>query len=191
MSEEKQLGMFDANQNWFRMMQDMIFSGEAAKIGPYGFMVYSVIKAHASLGTGESFPGIPLIAKEGGISEPQVKRELTRLEDMGYLTREKDGRHNRYQLRERINIKDNAGNVTAVGWWDYVPLGMQAALKDLKNVALTGDLAGAKVINIQHMTVNVNAGDGNQVNFNAEVRGIPDGPLGDSLRQLINNRKPS
>lgn len=192
MSDEKQPGLFDANQTWFRIFQDMIFSGEAAKIGPSGFMVYSVIKAHASLNSGESFPGIPLIAKEGGISPATVKRELNRLEEMGYLTRTTvSGRNNTYQLRERVQITNEAGKVEAVGWWDYVPMSMQAALTDLKNVTMSGDLSNAKIIHIEHMVVNINAGPGNQVNFNDKVGDIPAGPLGDSLRKLMKHRDES
>lgn len=191
MSEQQQLSMFDANQNWFRMMQDMIFSGEAAKMGPHGFMVYSIIKAHASMNTGEAFPGVPLIAQEGGMSVAQVKRELAQLESFGYLTRTKQGRNNQYELRERIEIKNDAGEVQALAWMKYIPMGMAAALADLKHVTMTGDLGGAKIVHIEHLVVNINAGDGTQVNFNAEVGKIPEGPLGDSLRQLLANRAQS
>lgn len=181
-----------ANITWFRVFQDMIFNGEAAALGPYGFMVYCVIKAHASLNNGESFPGIPLIAKEGGMSVPQVKRQLDLLEEKGYLTRTKEtGRNNKYQLREKIAITDDDGTTTAMAWWDYVPMSMKAALADLKNVTMTGDLNGAKVINIQHMVVNIQTGAGNQVNFNDKVGDIPDGPLGDSLRKLMRRRDES
>jgi DNA-binding MarR family transcriptional regulator len=189
-SDEKQPSLFDANQTWFRIFQDMIFSGEAAKIGPSGFMVYSVIKAHASLNSGESFPGIPLIAKEGGVSPATVKRELNRLEEMGYLTRSKEaGRNNTYQLRERVQITNEDGKVEAVGWWDYVPMSMQAALTDLKNVTMSGDLSNAKIIHIEHMVVNIQTGPGNQVNFNDKVGEIPNSPLGEQLRKLMNSRR--
>lgn len=182
----------NANITWFRVFQDMIFNGEAAALGPYGFMVYCVIKAHASLNTGEAFPGIPLIAKEGGMSVAQVKRQLDMLEEKGYLTRTKEtGRHNNYQLRERIAIKDDDGMTTAMAWWDYVPMSMKAALADLQNVTMAGDLNGAKIIHIERMTVNIQTGPGNQVNFNDKVGDIPEGPLGDSLRKLMKRRDES
>lgn len=184
---QKQRDLLDGNTQWFRVFQDMIFNGEAAKMGPHGFTVYCIIKAHASMHNGESFPGVPLIAKEGGMSEAQVKRELVNLEAMGYLSREKQGRANKYQLRERFEIKDDTGNIQALAWMDYIPMTLKAATADLKNVLLTGDLAGAKIITIEHMVVNIQTGPGYQTNFNGSVD-IPEGDLGDSLKKLMRNR---
>lgn len=188
MSDDPKL---NANTTWFRVFQDMVLQGKMAQMGPYGFTVYCVIKAHAELNTGESFPGVEKIAKEAGMSTAQVKRELPSLVDLGYLTRVKVGRHNEYRLRERIDIKDDAGNLQAVASWDFVPMGVEAAVADLRNVIMKGDLAGAKIINIEHMVVNIQTGPGNQVNFNDKVGDIPEGPLGDSVRQLLSSRRPS
>jgi hypothetical protein len=69
-----------AETTWFHVFRDMILGGEMAKMGPYGFAVYCVIKAHTDLNDGEAFPGIETIARESGISVPQVKREIPKLE---------------------------------------------------------------------------------------------------------------
>ena len=63
--------------------------------------------------------------------------------------------------------------------WDYLPGSVRDAVADLKNVLVTGDFAGAKIISIQNLTVNVvNVGD-NSVN-------VMDSVIGDSnqLKEL-------
>jgi biotin operon repressor len=185
----EQMELLSADTTWLHVFRDMIFRGEAAKMGPHGFTAYCVIKAHSSLNSGESFPSLETIAKESGMSVAQVKRELDKLESMGYLMRSKKGRVNEYKLREKVDILNDSGAVQAVATWDYVPIGVKAAVADLKNVIVTGDLAGARIVNIERMVVNINTGPGTQNNFNAPLGEIPEGPLGDSLRRLLENRE--
>lgn len=171
MSDEKQPDLFNAQTTWFHVFRSMIESGEVAKMGPYGFTVYCVIKGHTGIHDGQAFPSIETIAKESGVSVPQVSRELTKLESLGYLSREKmakrrgtPGASNRYQLQEKVGIRDAQGQEQGVATWDYVPAGIMTAIADLKTALATGDLAGAKIVNIA-LTVNVQSGPGNQVNI--------------------------
>src|SRR5260221_467513 len=81
----------------------------------------------------------------------QVWRALQHLEELGYVTKTKRGRHNVYQLREKISITDGEGRAIARASWDYIPSLVQAAVADVRQVLLSGDLAGAKVVHIEHL----------------------------------------
>lgn len=140
--------LFQAETWWFHLFKTMIDGGDAARMGPYAFMVYCVIKSHASKQSGEAWPSIETVAKKSGISERKIKEELQTLERMGYITKVREGRNNRYTLREKIEIADEQGLPTAIATWDYLPAGVQAAVADIKNVLVSGDLAGAKIVHI-------------------------------------------
>lgn len=162
-----------AETTWFHLFRTMFSQGDVAKMGPYAFTVYCAIKAHANFNTGEAFPGIPLIAQLTGISKSQVKRTLDVLDELGYLSIDRSHRKNHYTLREKIAIEDADGHPTAIATWDYLPLTVQEAMNDLRNVLVTGDFAGAKIIQIQHLTVNVNSGSGTQINLDMSRVGDP------------------
>lgn len=171
MTGQQQAELFTAQTTWFHVFRDMVDSGDVAKMGAHAVTVYLVIKSYTNFSTGRAFPAIDLIAEKSGMSERQVMRELKTLEENGYITKAKSGRHNLYTLREKVSITDDAGRPQAVATWDYLPSSVKDAVADLKNVLVTGDLAGAKIVTIQNLTVNMNVynGDhGTQVNFNQE-----------------------
>lgn len=144
-----------AETQWFHVFKDMVDSGDLAKLAGSSIKVYLAIKAHANYSHGASFPGVDLLAKEAGLSSVQVMRCLKELEDSGYLSKTKVGRSNVYKLREKITILDDNEQKTAVATWDYVPSAVKNAVADLKNVVLTGDLGGAKIVTIEKLQVQV------------------------------------
>lgn len=146
----------------------MIDSGDLAKLSGSSVKVYMVIKAHTNYNTGQAFPSVETIVTKAGISKPQVMRELKALEEFGYISKVKQGRNNIYTLREKIDIKDDAGRPSAVATWDYVPGSVQQAMAELKNVMMTGDLAGAKIVHIERLQVNVTNLHDNAINFNVQ-----------------------
>jgi DNA-binding MarR family transcriptional regulator len=166
--EEKQFELFQAETVWFHVFKSMIESGDVAKMGPYAFTVYAVIKAHTNFKSGLAFPGIPTIIEKSGISKAQVHRALDVLEENGYITREKTGRSNRYTLREKIGISDEKGRPIADATWDYVPDGVKGAVAELKHVMMTGDFAGAKIISIENLTVNFNQFNDHAMQINVQ-----------------------
>ena len=50
--------------------------------------------------------------------------------------------------------------------WDYLPASVSEAVADLKNVIMTGDTSGARVVHIERLTVNVANAGGVVLNFN-------------------------
>jgi DNA-binding transcriptional ArsR family regulator len=154
--EIKQGDLFTAETTWFHVFRSMIENGDVAKMKPYAVTVYLVIKAHTNFKNGVAFPGIELIMEKSGMSKSQVIRSLDILEEHGYITREKKGRNNHYTLREKIGISDEQGRPVADATWDYVPDGVRGAVAELKHVMMTGDFKGAKIINIENLTVHFN-----------------------------------
>jgi len=144
-----------AETMWFHVFKDMIDSGDMAKLDGGTIKVYLVIKSYTNFSTGHAFPSLELIAEKSGISDRQVKRCIADLEQLGYITKAKVGRHNTYKLREKIVIKNDSGTPQAVATWDYLPGAVKDTVADLKNVLVTGDFAGAKIISIQNLTLNI------------------------------------
>ncbi len=154
--------LFQAETHWFHVFKAMIDNGDVAKMGPYAFTTYCIIKAHTNFSTGRAFPAIDTIVEKSSISERQVKKDLKKLEELGYITKIKKGRNNEYTLREKVSITDDKGRPQAVATWDYLPSSVREAVADLKNVLVTGDFAGAKIIQINTLHVQIlNQGDHN------------------------------
>lgn len=164
---DKQLPLLQAETTWFHIFRHMIESGDLAKMGASAFAVYAAIKAYTNWSTGLSFPKIELLIEKTGLSRRQIFRSLEVLAEMEYLTIEKEGRVNKYTLREKIVISDNEGRPAAAAMWDYLPSTVEAARAELKNFLMSGDHKGAKIVNIESLTINVNVqniaqGDGIQ-----------------------------
>lgn len=166
--EKEQFELFKAETTWFHVFRSMIEGGDVAKMGPSAFTVYAVVKAHTNFSTGRAFPGVETIVEKSGISKRQVLRDLQTLEEFGYITKEKAGRNNVYTLREKVGISDDHGRPVASATWDYVPDGVRGAVADLKNVLMSGDFAGAKIVNIERLTVNVNNFHDNSTQINVQ-----------------------
>lgn len=191
---EKQLELFSANATWFHVFKALIDSGDAAKMGGTVFLVYCVVKRHCAFGNGLSFPSIELIAEKSGVGTRQVIRSLEKLEELGYITKHKEWRSNKYTLREQIPVTDNqSGELAAMASWDYVPDAVGATLQDLKNVMVTGDFGAAKIIKIERLTVNVQVISGEhatgvQINDAAAAERLP-ADLRESLRVRYEHAK--
>ena len=170
-----QAELFSAETTWFHVFKDMIDNGDMARLDGSAIKVYLVVKSFTNFSTGRAFPALDLIAEKAGLSESQVKRCLASLEEAGYISKSKAGRHNIYTLREKVTLKDDTGRPQAVATWDYIPNSVRDAVADLKHVMVTGDLGGAKIVNIENLTVNIVSGDNNtQVNFNqADLDKLP------------------
>jgi DNA-binding transcriptional ArsR family regulator len=150
----RQIDLFQAETTWFHIFSSMVNSGDAGKLGGNAFLIYCIIKGHTNFKTGRAFPSIDAIVEKARLSKSQVLRELDTLEDAGYITRTKEGRKNVYTLREKVGITDEKGRPVADATWDYVPDGVKGAVADIRNVVMSGDFDGAKIIKIENLTVN-------------------------------------
>lgn len=137
-----------APTQWCHIFKSMFDHGHVAKMGPYAFTVYSVIKSHANYNSGIANPSIEVIAQKSGISCSQVKRELDVLVAGGYLNRDKRGRSNRYTLIEKIEISNEGGRAVALASWTYVPSQTSKATSGLKHTIETGELTSSKIVSI-------------------------------------------
>ncbi|MFA1684546.1 helix-turn-helix domain-containing protein [Achromobacter dolens] len=157
-----------AETQWFHIFKAMIDSGELARLEGSAIKVYLVVKAYANFSTGFSFPALETVAEKAGLSLSQVQRCLKNLQNNGYIRKEKKGRNNVYTLREKVQIKGEGRRPAAVATWDYLPGSVTQAVADLKRVLITGDLAGAQVVHIERLQVNVTHLHDNAANFNVQ-----------------------
>ena len=86
------------------------------------------------------------------------------MEEFGYITKEKSGRHNVYTLREKVSIRDEEGRPQAVATWDYIPHRVKEAIAELKHATVSGELMGGKIIHIETLNLNVNIFNGENAN---------------------------
>jgi hypothetical protein len=78
---------------------------------------------------------------------------------MGYVKsiRTKD-RSNTYKIIEQIPIDytDEKGEIkNTIAQFDYVPMGVARAVRDIKNVLVKGDLPNNSVVRIDNLTINL------------------------------------
>jgi hypothetical protein len=166
--EQPQAELFEAVTTWFHVFKDMIDSGDMATLEGSAIKVYLVVKSYTNFSTGRAFPAIDLIAEKAGLSNIQIIRCLKSLEQAGYITKEKTGRHNVYTLREKVSIKDSEGRPQAVATWDYIPNSVKDAMAELKHAVITGDMVGGRIIHIENLVLNVQTGNNaTQINVNA------------------------
>ena len=186
-TKPQQAELYEAQTTWFHVFRSMIDNGDMAKLSGSALKVYLVIKAHTNFSTGRAFPSRELIAEKAGLSEAQVKRELRTLEESGYITRSKAGRNNVYTLREKIEIQDETGRPAAVATWDYLPSSVRDAVADLKNVLVTGDFEGAKVVHIERLQVNIMHLHDQATNTNVQTQNVLGGldSLPDDLKERV------
>ena len=139
---------------WVHIFKSMVFSGDAAAMGPVTFAVYMVTKCYVNFSTGYSFPSQKTIAEHVGITERQVIKSLKVLEDMGYIAKRKVGKSNVYTLKEKVEFTDKTTTKpVAVATWDYLPSTVKAAVAELRQFKLSGDIEGATVINIEKLVI--------------------------------------
>lgn len=175
MTSTHQQELFKAETTWFHVFKDMIDAGDLARLDGSAVKCYLVIKSYTNFTTGRAFPALETISGKAGLSESQVKRAIKQLEEFGYINKKKEGRKNIYTLREKVQVVDEHGRPAAVATWDYLPSGVRGAVADLKNVMMSGDLAGARVVHIERMQVNLqvnNAGGNIQLNA-ADLEKLP------------------
>lgn len=157
-AKEAQAPLLEAQASWFHVFKSMLEGGDVAKMGPHATTVYLAVKAYTNWSTGKSWPGIDLITEKTGISRAQVTRSLRVLENMGYLIKEKVGRHNVYKLREKVSVFEKTGGdmrPVAEASWDYLPSTVKDAVAELKKFTVTGSDTGLNVINIESLTLNI------------------------------------
>jgi hypothetical protein len=162
--ENPQAELFTAVTTWFHVLNDMIDGGDMAKLDGSAVKVYLVVKSHTNFSTGRSFPSLELIQEKAGLSKSQAIRSLASLEEFGYITKEKSGRHNVYTLREKVSIRDEEGRPQAVATWDYIPHRVKEAIAELKHATVSGELMGGKIIHIETLNLNVNIFNGENAN---------------------------
>jgi hypothetical protein len=162
--ENPQTELFTAVTTWFHVLNDMIDGGDMAKLDGSAVKVYLVVKSHTNFSTGRAFPSLELIQEKAGLSKSQAIRSLASLEEFGYITKEKSGRHNVYTLREKVSIRDEEGRPQAVATWDYIPHRVKEAIAELKHATVSGELMGGKIIHIETLNLNVNIFNGENAN---------------------------
>lgn len=189
-NQSKQLPLLEAQTSWFHVFRSMIESGDAGKMGGTCFLIYSVIKAHTNWATGRSFPSIETIMEKACVSKNTVLRSLEILEEMGYLTKEKQGRQNYYTLREKVQIEDDQGRPAAVAMWDYLPSTVKAAQAELKNFVMTGEATDFRIIHVETLNLNVQINQGDH-NTQFNLGNVKDQKLREQLLRLEEKRKQS
>ena len=175
---------------WFHIFRTMIESGDASEMKGTAFLVYAVIKAHINPKDGIGFPSLATIAHKAGCSERTVSECLNKLEDFGYLRRKtRQGRSSVFTLVEKVQfdgMDDEGQMVPMEAHFDYIPMGITQAVKDIRNVMVSGVLPEGSNVIIENLSINVQvlpaATTANQFNL-ADVK---DKGLREQLMRVMN-----
>ena len=173
---QKQAALFEIEAGWFHVFHDFVRSQMAEMTGSE-LKVYLAIRTHVN-DRGDSFPGIDLIAQMSGISAIQVKRALKSLEESGYISKKKLGRHNVYQMFDQWPVvkTETKDEVNRFEIAPYIPALVNEITQQLKAALSQGNLPTNGNVNLNlNMPVTVNyAGQGGTVinNHNPETVNI-------------------
>ena len=162
---QKQQSLFEIEAGWFHVFHDFVRT-QMAEMSGSELKVYLAIRTHVN-DRGDSFPSVSLIAQMAGISEMQVKRALKSLEECGYISRTKSGRHNVYQMFDQWPVvkTETRDEVNRFEVAPYIPALVNEITKQLKAALLQGNIPtdGSVSLNL-NMPVTVNyAGQGGTV----------------------------
>lgn len=161
--------LFRTNTLWFHIFQQLIDSGDAAKLSHASFKLLIVMKSGADFKDGAAIPSQKWLANKSGCSVATVKRCLIELEKHQHVAKQKRGRRNVYVIREKFQIKNEHGQHVATAYCDYVPTMVETMRAELKRLlaeqAVSNNTIQIKTLNIQI----VNQGQGGMaIQFNTE-----------------------
>lgn len=153
---------------WFHMLRGMILDGTAGDMGGTAFLVYNVLKCHANLDSGLSFPSQERIAELVKVTTVTVAAATSKLVGMGLVEEFKMGRSKRYRLIEKLPLKSKEGDVLATADSTYVPKQFKQMLDDVKAYCASGLAPGKQVtINIVLMTGQYATAKFNEITVNS------------------------
>ncbi|MFI8380699.1 helix-turn-helix domain-containing protein [Pseudomonas sp. NPDC079086] len=177
-----------ATPSWFHVFQEMVFDGTLSTLDGGALKTYIAIKGHAGLQDGICWPGLDRIGKLTGHSPRQVQRHLEALERAGLLSRERQGRKNRYRIIEKFSV--NGSNVE----WQYRPFGVRG-LGDVLEHARSGQAHPELHIRLETTTTTTTTATVELIDPRAPSRDLTsaqgiDGRMGRLLEQHLRRIKP-
>ena len=137
--------------------------------------------------------GLDTIAQKAKLTRKTVQKCLKKLEDMGFVSKvDRPGKSPRFKLLEKLQVPVTSGSgkdEMLLATFDYIPMGVQKAVQDIKNLQVTGELPENSIVNIKNMTVNVMIAPRahtaiNQINF----EDVKDKNLRDLIRRSYARR---
>ncbi len=157
-----------AQTGWFHVFHHIIECGDLRKImdkSPSAIGVYLVVKSMVHYSKGVSFPSIRTICDKTGLSNATVHKSLRVLEELGYIEIEKDGRKNTYRVKEKIAVRDETGQPTAMISFDYFSTILKDVRAEINDFLLRqGTSSKYQYIHIENMNITINQ----QNNFDGE-----------------------
>lgn len=156
---------------WFHVMRGQIYRGVIKEFGVMGWAVYSVLKAHTNLNSGEAFPSLQRIADLIGVSHDTVQRAMAKLIELKVVKADKSNKNNRYTLTEKVAMTTRTGALYAVGERQYVGKEFEGFIGQLQRFAKSGNLPPAEKginINVTFNIQNITQGDGGNVTMNVQ-----------------------
>ena len=202
MNKHDQLDLFAADLGFVQVFRSQIQDGTVAKMGPIAFTVLQVIKISANYRTGRATISQKRLAEKCGIVEGTVSKAVTRLQELGLLTVETEGKirkRNTYVVRERLSVTRNDEEQEPVGTltFPYQPNRLDSIKRDVQSTLRTGEPpAGSPVVFLTIRNLQINAGSGPMLNvdlsneadtINAQLAQLPP-ETSAALKRMIGNQ---
>jgi hypothetical protein len=176
-------------KGWFRTQNDALQPALLRQIGPNGFTIWSLIKRHADLNTGLSWPSMRYIREATGLRNSSINTAIAALQAAHMLRIETPGkgtRATRYIARERLDIWLGSRRIcTAV--IDYIPTKFSEQLKQLES-DLKGDAWESILTHCQILPGDGFHWDAATNTFRAEIllKEAVDNPVDNPVNKLLN-----
>lgn len=135
----------------YSFMHYLIKNGDLSALGADAVVVYLVARDAALSMSEHKFPALKELVQKTGFTLERVKQAMQVLEQKGYIQK----RNAKYILIDKSALADDAGNLWGELMWQSVTPASLFSINEFKEVFFSGELGGARVINIEHLQVNV------------------------------------
>lgn len=197
---KKQLELF-ADTRFFMVLNSLITSGQASKIGANAILIYLILKVNADYSTGLSSIGIRRLSDLSGIKSFQtVTKAIKKLveHDLISIVRNYGGLRNVYEVKDTITVYDNSGTEAGKAVVPYHPSKFKNYIQDVKNALLTGEVSKSSPVTLTFNII-VSNGDNAKITVNnnlstennSSTHNLNDLPeqIRNFLGKMLNNKK--
>lgn len=165
-TDAKQLDLFYADTRFFMILNSLITSGEAAKLGANAILIYLILKVNADYSSGLARVGVRRLSELSGIKSYQtVSKALQTLLDHSLIMKAKEAKGTRtiYEVKDTVTFYDREGTEAGKAVVPYQPMHLKRHLQDVKDALRSGEVPKTSAVTL---TLNIIMTNGNNNTVN-------------------------
>ncbi len=150
------------------ILNSLVTSGEAAKLGANAILVYLILKVHADYHTGLVSIGVRRLSQLSGIKSYQtVSNALKKLVQHSLIKSidKEKGLRGLFEVKDTVTLYDREGTEAGKAVVPYQPMQMKKHIDDVKLALKTGELPSSSNVTL-NLNIVVTNGNNNTLNIN-------------------------